>query len=76
MSLDDNKKEVFGKISYMKMGTEIVEIGGRELENCSFNFYFLNQDISFNNHNHENLLKFFPFLAIKKTRTKTKKSET
>ena len=50
ISLDNQKKEVFGKISYMKIGTEIGKRGGRKLENCFFNFYFLNQDISFNNH--------------------------
>ena len=50
ISLDNQKKEVFGKISYMKIGTEIVKRGGRKVENCFFNFYFLNQDISFENH--------------------------
>ena len=50
ISLDNQKKEVFGKISYMKIGTEIVNIGGRKVKNCFFNFYFLIQDISFNNH--------------------------
>ena len=49
-SLDNQKKEVFGKICYMKIGTEIGKREGRKLENCFFNFYFLNQDISFNNH--------------------------
>ena len=41
ISLDNQKKEVLGNISYMKIGTEI--------ENCFFNFYFLIQDISFDN---------------------------
>ena len=50
ISLDNQKKVVFGKISYMKMGTEIRKRGARKLENCFSNFYFLNQDISFNNH--------------------------
>ena len=50
ISLDNQKKGVFGKISYMKIRTEIVKRGGRKVENCLFNFYFLNQDISFNNH--------------------------
>ena len=50
ISLDNQKKEVFGKISYMKIGTEIVNRGGRKVKKCFFNFYFLIQDISFNNH--------------------------
>ena len=50
ISLDNQRKEVFGKISYMKIGTEIVNRGSRKVKNCFFNFYFLIQDISFNNH--------------------------
>ena len=30
-SLDNQKKEVLGKINYTKIGTEIVNIGGRKV---------------------------------------------